>query len=533
MLTPGLRGLRERYAQARIVLSVQRSARPIYRHNPHVDSFVGRYRRGKELAAFASRYDLFLNLKHCIEGNPLAEVENAYDLICERLGVTPSRRVPEVYLTEDEERFAHRFLQRIGLLPAPRGLILMHGKASRVYRSLNPVTLWQTARYFAGEGFKVGLLGLDDQREPRMTEPDIVPLGGYARTYGIRLMLALFKSARLFIGTDSVFSHGAAAFGTPSVLLYGPFDAYLRAKYFRHATCLQAQVPCGPCQSHFFRIGYCPLYPQSIPECMDYFRPEMIIEAAEQRLAADASLPQRVPLNRVPDPVAPSSCPYCDSAEMRLYKRISGRWYYECRACLSLCSRGAYSKTASKVLGLPGGASGNMSMRADVATWSEKLVRHCLHTGPGSRETPRMDCPGTTPDMISIDTAPTDDQKARLLSHAAGVGRQTAARPVFNSDDDTPILVIRNINQDSEAPSLLMQALESEPSAGVAIVLLNLRNIRRKRDVTLLFPRVDIMTTLPTPQGFENLVQRWGWQVERYCRIQVWPTHAAAVLKRS
>ena len=64
----------------------------------------------------------------------------------------------------------------------------------------------------------------------------------------IRMLPALFKACRLFIGVDSGSLHVAAAVGTPTVALFGPSSARTWAPRGRRHLTVSAGMPCMPCR---------------------------------------------------------------------------------------------------------------------------------------------------------------------------------------------------------------------------------------------------------------------------------------------
>lgn len=544
MVTPGLRGLREKFPKARISLSVKQAIRPIYFNNPNINAFVGHYRRGKALESFANKYDLFINIKNCIERNPIAEVENAYDLICSRLQVKPSNMLPDIFLTDDEHKSAKKALVSMGLLPTEKGLILIQGEASSICRCLSQTTTWRIARYFARKGYKVGILGVSGQRSMKFTEPNIIPTHDYTNKFGIRIMFAILRFACLFVGVDSGFSHAAAALRIPSVLLYGPFDSYLRAKYFSNAICIQAKVKCGPCQGHFFGKGYCPMYPKEIPECMATFTCNDIVTTAEQVLAAgvpdSTAKSLKIPISYN----SPRNCPFCGDMNSRLYKRISRTIYFECNSCLSIFDYRRKSHTVKEIKSvkrLIGAKFEEKWLRsANIRNWFKKIIHICLneeHINPNN--VPRMDCVDFDTCVTSIDLGTVVDKSTNIMDHLENKhnGDLGKKQSINNQNAETAIsshatiLFIKNMNHFSFPRQVLATALRSTPKIETIVILFRVRDRQLKRDTTILFPQADFLATLPTKQGFECLLNGDDWFIERYLQIKSWPNNKAVVLK--
>lgn len=60
-------------------------------------------------------------------------------------------------------------------------------------------------------------------------------------------MAAILASARAAVTVDTGLSHLAAAFGTPTVTLYGATEASLTGTYGDSQVHLQVNFPCAPC----------------------------------------------------------------------------------------------------------------------------------------------------------------------------------------------------------------------------------------------------------------------------------------------
>ena len=79
----------------------------------------------------------------------------------------------------------------------------------------------------------------------RAAHPQVKSLAD--QTLGIGLTKACVRRSRLMISTDSGPRHFAAAFGVPTITLYGPTHQAWGDTHYSHAIDLQEEVPCGPC----------------------------------------------------------------------------------------------------------------------------------------------------------------------------------------------------------------------------------------------------------------------------------------------
>lgn len=114
-------------------------------------------------------------------------------------------------------------------------------------------------------------------------------LDAVARAYGrtlVRLeslaipeLVALIEGATLFIGNDSGPAHIAAAFGRPTVVLFGSSDSVAWRPWRAPHAIMQNDFPCNPC-----RGDRC--YAFAEPQCILSITPEQVHAAVERLLAS-------------------------------------------------------------------------------------------------------------------------------------------------------------------------------------------------------------------------------------------------------
>jgi heptosyltransferase-2 len=104
--------------------------------------------------------------------------------------------------------------------------------------------------------------------------PGVHSLADQAVSLG--LSKSLIKRSHLLISTDSGPRHFGAAFGVPTVTLFGPTDPRWSHNYHPHSIDLQQPMPCGPCAKR-----QCPLQHH---RCMRELSVERVYEAAMQLL---------------------------------------------------------------------------------------------------------------------------------------------------------------------------------------------------------------------------------------------------------
>ena len=118
----------------------------------------------------------------------------------------------------------------LGLVPPPvpppvRGAVLVHPGAAQVSRRW-PLDRWAAvAKGLAGDGHRVLVTGGPDERERALEVAARAGLPTDAVVAGrtdLLALAALVAAARLLVSVDTGVAHVATAFGTPSVVLFGP-----------------------------------------------------------------------------------------------------------------------------------------------------------------------------------------------------------------------------------------------------------------------------------------------------------------------
>jgi ADP-heptose:LPS heptosyltransferase len=112
----------------------------------------------------------------------------------------------------------------------PRGLTLVHPGAKAAQRRWPPERFAAVARQLAARGHRVVVTGSAGERD---LAEDVAERAGLPRRAALAgrtdtgQLAALVAGARLLISGDTGIAHLATAYGTPSVLLFGPMSPAL------------------------------------------------------------------------------------------------------------------------------------------------------------------------------------------------------------------------------------------------------------------------------------------------------------------
>lgn len=336
--TPALRRLRAALPEAEIVALVGPWGAPVLARNPAVTSLITwdipwfnrRARRHPTMPYLSAvqlarilderRFDAALDLRFDFWWGALAA----------QLAGVPRRvgyAVPEVapFLTESVPYVGcrHEVERNLALAGALVGRELVAGDEDRLEFPVRPEEADEAEALLAGEGVRAGepilavhpgagsalklwtpegfaavadtladrlsarviLTGSAAERDLAATVAERARLRmiSVAGRTSLGALAAIFRRARLVVGTDSGPLHLAVAVGAPTVHLFGPVDHRTFGPWgdpARHAV-VRVELPCAPCN----RLDACSL-PGGGRPCMLAIPPGRVIVAAERVLAA-------------------------------------------------------------------------------------------------------------------------------------------------------------------------------------------------------------------------------------------------------
>jgi ADP-heptose:LPS heptosyltransferase/SAM-dependent methyltransferase len=370
MITSALRGLRNKYPDATIHFIGSQPHNSILVNNPHINGII--IAPQQDIGHIIHDYDEVYDLYQHIEHNPESDWENAYDLAERRLDVVDyvDDHTPVFVPTDNEVQEAKNLLTRFGFDPDKK-LILIHAESSSMLRRMSIQTALKVSHHFIDKGYKILFAG-HDHATPNMEYIDCVSckktvaaeLVGQVTTTTIncpfcqsvntvtktdknkdilflhqllgdvspRTIFTMQKFVELVIAVDSAHSHIAAALDVPSVLLYGPFDPDLRARYYKKARKLFLPTDCGPCNQ---LSPNCVIYPKGPPPCMTQYKAEDIIEEAEMALNDKWHVVDNFSYPKY-NPEFVKDCPHCQERSFTPLARKGHMYYVRCESCKTI-----------------------------------------------------------------------------------------------------------------------------------------------------------------------------------------------------
>lgn len=187
---------------------------------------------------------------------------DSYLTLARRIGVEADSRKMELSTTPTDEALADRLWGHMGWKPDEPVVVLNPGGA------FGPAKRWPS-RYFAElarrlvdeQRVKVLILcGPSERGFARfIADASLRPRQVHSMAeeqISLGLSKAIVRRGRLLITTDSGPRHFGAAFGVPTVSLFGPTHIGWTETYFEAETKLQHAVPCGPCQQRECPLGH-------------------------------------------------------------------------------------------------------------------------------------------------------------------------------------------------------------------------------------------------------------------------------------
>jgi len=253
-LTAVVSELKHRYPTARISVGGAKPWRDVWRGSGLLEDYIPYPVPVVEI----QKRDYYLNFEGTLEGRKepgQAEEprrENVYDLFFDLAGIgdaPDSRKVPILGTTPAGRAYADRVLKE-----CRRPVICYQWEASVAHRTY-PHSLSLKLLF---ELVKLGQVLLLGKRLPR---PEHVPRGVFGlNTSRLEQAFGVLSKADLLVAPDSMFVHAAAAFGVPTVGIYGPIAAEARVRTYPKCYPVEGTAACGPCFTHAVRPCATPMY---------------------------------------------------------------------------------------------------------------------------------------------------------------------------------------------------------------------------------------------------------------------------------
>lgn len=309
LLIPLLQAIHRRFPSATIEVLAERRNTEIFGLTPNLVSKVLCYDRiGDFLRVLGRRYDVVIDTEQWYR---LSAVAARLIRAERRIGFATNerRRLFNIPVAYDQGRYeAENFLALLGGLTGelfsldpdrpfltvrtvPRGnplseqsgrapiTVLIAPGAGYPEKQWGPEKFRQLAEWLVENGYSAGLIGgpADIHLAGDITKG--LPVQNFAGRTPLRETARLIATAALVIGGDSVALHLAAAFGTPSIALFGPTPPSQWAPPGKGHRTLYHPPPCSPCS----RFGHIPPCPYDV-DCLKRVTVEEVFAAVREIL---------------------------------------------------------------------------------------------------------------------------------------------------------------------------------------------------------------------------------------------------------
>jgi heptosyltransferase-2 len=181
--------------------------------------------------------------------------------IVQAIGASSSSPVPELATCPDDESRADSLWKRRGWNDGRPVVVLNTGGAYGAAKQWPEEYFSELALRIVREmGAQVVVNCGPAEREAaariadQSNSPYVYPLSEEA--FGIGLSKAVIRRASLLVSTDSGPRHFGAAFGVPTITLFGSTDPRWSHNYHPQSLDLQRHVPCGPCARRTCPLGH-------------------------------------------------------------------------------------------------------------------------------------------------------------------------------------------------------------------------------------------------------------------------------------
>jgi lipopolysaccharide heptosyltransferase II len=321
LTTPIIRSVRTAFPDAYIAYMGEKNAVSLLEHNPHLDEIIPfdfsrptiieqprvawllRRRR------FDVAIDLFNNPRSALltrasgarvrvgagrkgrgrlytihvrdDGKPKTAVE-FHNQFIRAIGVAPSARKPEIFLTEEEKREARIYLQWLDYENAPldltKPLVGIHPGATWPAKRWLPERFGELADMIAAKLNAQIILtaGPKDDNEIAAVLKHSYTNIKVVRNLPLRQLAAILSHCSAYVANDNGTMHIAAAVGTPTIGIFGPGEENIWFPYPPEEghRALRRDVPCHPCH-----LDFCNREGDGFMECMKMLSVDDVLNA--------------------------------------------------------------------------------------------------------------------------------------------------------------------------------------------------------------------------------------------------------------
>lgn len=202
-----------------------------------------------------------------------------YAALLDCLGLPPGGQHPQLRVTPAEAAWVEQHLQRLGIGPGERLLVVVVGANFGASKLWLPERFAEVARHFAGRGMRpLVAVGPAEVELGRRIAADAAAIALCEPVLSLGQLKALVARCSLMVTGDTGPRHLAVAFDRPVVCLIGPTDSNYTNYCLEHTALIRKELPCAPCQRKVCPLGH--------HRCMRDITTAEVVDAGERLLAA-------------------------------------------------------------------------------------------------------------------------------------------------------------------------------------------------------------------------------------------------------
>lgn len=293
-MTPGLRFLKIKYPDCKIIVCTSMAYEGILKNNSDIDEY---HFIPTNFKVFEEA-DYHILFERVIEDNDLAETQNAYELYLHRMGLLQQFRVhnnelsreekisallPQVDIDEAGDEYISDLLEEHHIDKDKDLIIGLHCWSTTLLRNYPLDYLAKITQALSKLGVKVLLLGgRGDSDMADLIRNNVVEeyrnnvVNTTFHSYGFEQTISVVDKCDLIVGVDSSLLHIAGGLRVPMIGLFGPFASKFRIGFYFKAVGLEADLRCAPCFIH--GPNPCRFSPdKSYSPCMTVLTAELVL----------------------------------------------------------------------------------------------------------------------------------------------------------------------------------------------------------------------------------------------------------------
>jgi len=277
MITPTCLGYKEMFPGCHLTFAVDPSylngsLKDILLNNPFIDKIEN------SKAVREAGFDIFSRMTcPCVAlEQPKSTPPSRMEIFAEHAGVSPSSYLPIYVVTDEEQKWAKKFIEKIGITKSPSRIIIgVQANSSTDRRDPDINVIKRSIAKITNEypNAFIIVFTYSNKYKTRWSFDRVTEM----KDYSIRQVAAVINECHMVIVPDSSLLHVAGALEKPGVAIFGPTYAPSRVSLYKNIIAIEGgkRLACYPCW-----YGNC----QSAMACMRTFNEDTIFDLTKNIL---------------------------------------------------------------------------------------------------------------------------------------------------------------------------------------------------------------------------------------------------------